>query len=149
MRALSFHQVDLGALVFAGLAAGYVMAVVGLWVGRLPGFIAIDIADYGRRYLVSDRPSAWLLGLAAHLVNSVLLAYAWATLVQPNLHWPRPLEGLAWGIVLAIALAGGLVAPMTGAGFMGLKSGNVRFATTNLLMHGVWGLLLGLIYTPR
>ena len=149
MRALSFHQMDLGALVFAGLSAGYVMAVVGLWVGRLPGFVAIDIADYGRRYVVSDRPSAWVLGLAAHLVNSVLLAYVWASLVEPNLHWPRPLEGFAWGIFLAITLAGGLVAPMTGAGFLGLKSGSVRFAATNLLMHAVWGLVLGSLYVPR
>jgi hypothetical protein len=149
MQALPFHSIDLGALIFAGFAAGYVMALVGLWAGRLPGFIAIDIADYGRRYLVSDRASAWVFGLAAHLVNSVLLAYAWASLIEPNLHWPRPFEGLAWGIVLAIGLAGGLVAPMTGEGFMGMRSGRGRFAATNLFMHASWGLLLGLIYTPR
>lgn len=149
MQAVPFHEIDLGALAFAGLAAGYVMALVGLWAGRVPGFIAIDIADYGRRYLVSDRASAWMFGLAAHLVNSLLLAYAWASLIEPSLQWPGPLEGLGWGLVLAIGLAGGLVAPMTGEGFLGVKAGMARFTATNLLMHASWGLLLGLIYTPR
>jgi hypothetical protein len=149
LRALTLHQVDFLAVVFAGLAAGYVMAVIGLWAGRIPGLVALDIADFGRRYLVSDRPSAWVLGMVAHLTNSVLLTFAWASLIEPNLHWARPLEGLAWGLVLACTLAGTLLAPLTGMGFMGLKSRSFRFATTNFVVHGVWGLLVGLLYTPR
>ena len=66
------------------------MALAGLWAGRVPGLVAIDIADYGRRYMISDRPSAWLLGLASHLANSVLLVLFWAMLIEPNVHWPRP-----------------------------------------------------------
>jgi hypothetical protein len=149
VRALTLHEVDFLAVLFAGLTAGYVMAVMGLWAGRIPGLIALDIADFGRRYLVSDRPSAWILGMVAHLINSVLLAFAWASLIEPNLNWWRPLEGVVWGLVLAFTLAGTLVAPLTGMGFMGLKSRSFRFATTNLVVHGAWGLLVGLLYTPR
>jgi hypothetical protein len=38
---------------------------------------------------------------------------------------------------------------MSGMGFIGLKTRNLRFAATNVLMHSVWGLLVGLIYVPR
>src|SRR5881227_1433353 len=114
MHVLSWHQVDFAGVVLTGLVAGYVMAIAGLWAGAVPGLAAVDIADFGRRYMVSDRPSAWLLGLASHLVNSVLLVFAWASAIEPNLAWPRPLEGLAWGLLLAVTLAGALVAPMVG-----------------------------------
>ena len=145
MDVLSWRQVDLGGVALAGLAAGYTMALIGLWAGSVPGLVAIDIADFGRRYMVSDRPSAWLLGMASHLANSFLLVLAWATIIEPNLDWPRWIEGLLWGVVLAIGFAGALVAPLSGQGFMGLRDGNLRFAATNLLMHAVWGILVGVI----
>jgi len=144
----SWREVDFAGVVLAGLIAGYVMALAGLWAGAVPGLAAVDIADFGRRYMASDRPSAWLLGLGSHPVNSVLLAFAWASVIEPNLAWPRPLEGLAWGLVLAITLAGALVAPMSGLGFMGHKTGQSRFALTSILVHALWGVLVGLLYTP-
>jgi hypothetical protein len=150
MTVLSWREVDMGGVALAGLAAGYVMALVGLWAGRVPGLVAIDIADFGRRYMVSDRASAWLLGLASHLANSFLLTLAWATAVEPSFDWPRWLEGLVWGELLAVVLAGALVAPLSGQGFMGLRSGSLRFAATNVVMHAVWGVLIGIIYVgPR
>ncbi|MBI4493498.1 MAG: hypothetical protein HY690_11980 [Chloroflexi bacterium] len=148
MHVLSWREVDFASVVLAGLAAGYVMAIAGLWAATIPGLVAVDIADFGRRYMVSDRPSAWLLGLASHLVNSVLLALAFASLIDPNLSWPRPLEGFLWGEALALTLAGALVAPMSGLGLMGWKTGTPRFALTSLLLHALWGILVGLLYTP-
>src|SRR5687768_9798586 len=122
------------------------MAVAGLWAARIPGFAAVDIADFGRRYMVSDRPSAWLFGFFSHLANSVLLTFAWASVVEPNLSWPRPLEGIAFGLLLALTLAGALVAPMSGLGFLGRKTGSAAFALTSLTVHALWGALIGLIY---
>jgi hypothetical protein len=145
---LTWREVDLGSVVLTGLVAGYVMALAGLWSGRLPGLVAIDIAEYGRRYMVSDRPSAWLFGLASHLANSIVLVLVWAMVIEPNLDWPRVLEGLLWGEVLAITLAGALLAPLTGIGFLGYKTGNARFAVTSLLMHAVWGVVVGALYVP-
>jgi hypothetical protein len=145
---LSWREVDLASVLLAGLAAGYVMAVVGLWAGTIPGLATVDIADFGRRYMVSDRASAWLFGLISHLANSILLVLAWAMVIQPNLPWPRPLLGLLWGIFLAITLQGALVAPLSGLGFMARKTGSARFAFTSLLMHAVWGLIVGLLYVP-
>ena len=149
MDVLTWREVDLGGVVLTGLVAGYVMALAGLWSGRIPGLVAIDIAEYGRRYMVSDRPSAWLFGMASHLANSVILVLAWTMLIEPNLDWPRPLEALLWGEVLAVTLAGALVAPLTGIGFLGYKTGDARFAATNVVMHAVWGLIVGAVYVPR
>lgn len=146
---MSWREIDFGGVVIAGLIAGYVMALAGLWAGRIPGLVAVDIADFGRRYMVSDRPSAWLFGLASHLANSILLTFVWATTVEPNFGWPRWLEGAAFGALLAPTLAGALVAPMAGLGFMGRKTGSSKFAVTNVLVHLVWGTLAGLVYVPR
>lgn len=149
MLFLSWREVDFAGVVVAGLISGYVMAVAGLWAGRVPGLAAVDIADFGRRYMVSDRPSAWFFGLASHLVNSIILTLAYASGIDPNLGWPRVVEAAAFGLVLAIVFAGALVAPMAGLGFMGRKTGGSRFALTNVLVHAVWGVLVGLLYVPR
>ncbi len=138
----------MAGVAVAGLIAGYLMAVAGLWAGRIPGLASVDIADFGRRYMVSDRPSAWFFGLASHLVNSVILVFVWASMVEPNLLMPRWLEGGLFGIVLAVSLAGALVAPMAGLGFMGRKTGKAAFALTSTGVHALWGLLVGLIYVP-
>jgi hypothetical protein len=145
---LSWREVDFAGVVVAGLIAGYVMAIAGLWAGRVPGLAAIDIADFGRRYIVSDRPSAWYFGLVSHLANSVILAFLWASAVEPNLAWPRWLEGAAFGVVLAVTLAGAVVAPLSGLGFMGGKGGGASYASTTLLLHVLWGVLVGLVYVP-
>jgi hypothetical protein len=149
MHALSWREVDFAGVVLAGLVAGYVMAIAGIWAGRVPGLVAFDVADMGRRYMVSDRPSAWLFGLASHLTNSVLLALLWAMVIVPNLAWPRILTGLAWGVVLAFILSGALVSPLAGLGFLGLKPGDLRYPSTNVLLHLLWGGLVGALYVPR
>ena len=146
MDTLTWRQVDFGGVVLAGITGGYLMALVGLWAGRVHHLVAIDIADYGRRYMVSDRASAWLLGLLSHLLNSILLVLLWAMVVLPNVHINQVLAGLLWGEILAVLLAGGMVGPLSGIGFMGMKTSNPRFALTNVLMHGVWGIVIGALY---
>lgn len=149
MLLLSWRAVDFPGVIVAGVLAGYVMSIAGLWAGRVPGFAAMDIADFGRRYMVSDRPSAWLFGFVSHLANSVILTFAWAAVVEPNLQWPRWLEGVAFAGGLALVLAGALVAPLHGLGFMGRRIGGLAFARTNVAVHFIWGVLIGLIYVPR
>lgn len=143
---LNWRQADPASVAVAGLVAGYVMAVIGLWAGSLPFLVAIDIADFGRRYMISDRPSAWIFGLGAHLVNSVLLVLVWASVIVPNVDAAQVVSAVAWGLVLAVVLAGGLVAPFSGLGFLGRKTGSLRFAATDLVMHAAWGLVVGLLY---
>lgn len=143
---LTWREVDFAGVVLAGLVAGYVMAIAGLWAGQIPGLVTIDIADYGRRYMVSDRTSAWLLGFVSHLANSVILVLLWAMAIVPNLAWPLPLTGLLWGELLAFTLAGAFVAPLSGLGFMGSKTGSWRYALTAVLLHAIWGLTIGIIY---
>lgn len=96
MHVLSWHQVDFAGVVLVGLIAGYVMALAGLWAGAVPGLVAFDIADFGRRYMVSDRPSAWLLGLASHLVNSILRPCSSCPISPGRVHcWASP-GGCSW-----------------------------------------------------
>jgi hypothetical protein len=149
LELLTWREVDFAGVAVAGVVAGYVMAIAGLWAGKIPGLISFDIADYGRRYMVSDRPSAWLLGFISHLVNSILLVLLWASCVLPNTDWPRPLSGLVWGWFLLVTLAGSIVMPLSGVGFMGWKTRSYRLALTALLLHSLWGLLIGLLYIPR
>ena len=149
MQTLSWRQVDFGGVVLAGLVAGYVMAIAGLWAGKIPGLVAIDIPDFGRRYIVSDRPAAWFAGLLSHEINSVLLTLAWATVILPSLSWPRHVSALVWGAFLSLVLAGSLVAPMAGLGMMARKTGSFRYALTSVVLHLIWGFLIGAIYVPR
>ena len=149
MQVLSWRELDFAGVILAGFVAGYVMALAGLWAGSVRGLVVIDIADLGRRYMVSDSPMAWLVGIVSHLINSVLLVFVWASVVEPNLSWPRPLEGLLWGLLLSMVFAGALVAPISGLGFMGWRTGNARFAVTNVLLHALWGIVAGMIYIPR
>jgi hypothetical protein len=95
-----------------------------------------------------------LTGLIAGYVMAIAGLWAgatpglvWAMLIVPNFPWPRPLVGIAWGVFLALALAGGLIVPLSGLGFMGRKSGGLRFAATTLLLHALWGVMIGLLYT--
>jgi hypothetical protein len=149
MQMLSWRQVNLGSVIFAGLVAGYVMQLAGLWADAVPGLVGVDFADFGRRYIISDRTSAWIVGLLSHLANSILLVFVFAAVLVPNIPWPLPLLGLAWGEALALVLAGALVAPLTGLGFLGFKSRSPRWLITTLLLHAVWGLLVGVLYIPR
>src|SRR4051794_2204872 len=119
MDTLTWREVDFGGVVLAGIAGGYLMALVGLWAGRVPHLVAIDIADYGRRYMVSDRASAWLIGFMSHLLNSVLLVLFWAMVVVPNVHISRVLSGFLWGEILAEVLAGGVFWPFSVVGVGG------------------------------
>lgn len=146
---LTWREIDLAGVMLAGLIAGYVMAMAGLWAGRVPGLVAIDIADFGRRYVVADRPSAWFFGMVSHLINSILLVMAWAMVVEPTFALPRLVESLGWGLAMGVSLAGGLIAPMAGLGLMGWRTGTPSFAITNLLLHLLWGALVGLLYVPR
>lgn len=149
MQFLSWQEVNFAGVVLAGLIAGYLMAMAGLWAAAVPGLVAFDIANIGRRYMVSDRPGAWLLGMASHLVNSILLVLLWAMIIVPNLAWPHPLTGLVWGLFLAVTLAGTLIVPLSGLGFLGWKTGSWHFALTVILLHALWGLVVGLLYVGR
>ena len=59
---------------------------------------------------------------------------------------PRPLEGLLWGEALALTLAGGVVAPLSGIGLFGRKTESPRYMATTVVLHAIWGLLVGLVY---
>jgi hypothetical protein len=125
------------------------MALAGLWAGKVPGLVAIDIPDFGRRYIISDRPAAWFAGLLSHEINSILLTFFWAAIILPNIPGARHLTALGWGCFLAVTFAGSLVAPLAGLGVFARKTGSPRYVLTSIVLHSIWGILIGALYVPR
>ena len=68
--------------------------------------------------------------------------------IVPNCPIPIFISAILWGVFLALTLSGGFVAPMSGMGVMGHKTGNHRFALTNIILHLVWGAFIGTLYSP-
>ena len=78
VRLLTWNELNIGSILFIGLTSGYVMAILGMWTGRIPGLVSIDIADFGRRYIVSDRSGGLVFLMLSHLANSVIFVLFWA-----------------------------------------------------------------------
>ncbi len=60
---LSWREVDFAGVVVAGLIGGYVMALAGLWAGRVPGLVAVDIVPQAWAAAVPILAVQLLLGL--------------------------------------------------------------------------------------
>ncbi|MFP3907431.1 MAG: hypothetical protein ACLFRV_12000 [Acidimicrobiales bacterium] len=134
----------------AGLVAGWACFVTGHWLVlvRLP---VLDLAAMGRRYL--DAPVAgWLFGLVHHLVNSTLLGALYAAAIIWWREDGEPLSlpvgtavGVAFGVVVWAVVAMSMVLPGTGRGWFGSKLDNRKPLAGNLLVHLVFGGLVGAI----
>ena len=77
-----------------------------------------------------------------------MFVFIWAAVVEPYLPWPRLLSGLAWDLFLLLTLAGSLIMPLSGLGFMGWKTRSWRLTLTGLLLHTLWGVVIGMVYVP-
>jgi hypothetical protein len=147
------RNVAIGLALFAGLAAAYVQAVAGYWLGGVRGLARLDLAEGGKRYLGGERPGWWLVGILAHLCNGALLGLLYAGVVYP---WASPggsavarlIAGVGYGIAVWLVVLNGLVLPLAGAGTFGRRGGGARLAWTTLILHVIYGLTLGAIYDP-
>ena len=145
--------VAVGLALFAGLAAAYVQALAGYWLEGLWGLPRLDLAEGGKRYLGGEQPGWWTVGILGHLCNGALMGLLYAGAVYPwaagggALGW-RLLAGVGYGIAVWIVVLNLLVFPLAGAGAFGRRSGNPRLPLATLLLHLVYGLILGAIYHP-
>jgi hypothetical protein len=144
--------VDVGWAALAGFAAGYVMALAATWLEGVFGIPRLDFGHTGYRYVGGEKPGAWYVGITFHLVDSVLLALLYAVAVYPRIaHGSIAagiLTGLAYGVVLWLILAMLVVMPLMGSGPFGSRTGSWKPAAASLLIHLIFGTILGGVYVP-
>ena len=148
--------VNVGHAVIAGLLAGFVMAVAAYWQEGVFGFPRMDFGMAGLKYMGGDKPGWWFVGQAAHHLNSVVLALVYAGAVFLNLEdifdkpiewWWGPLTGLAYGSVVFLIVPMGILGTVT-ALTGGQLPRDSKMMVANLLLHLVWGAVLGALYFP-
>ena len=130
--------------IAGGLAGTLAMTLMMRFVAPLMLGHAMDIASM----LANMIGGSWALGMAAHIVNGVVVfPLVYALVAFRFLPGSPVLRGLFWGVVLWLA-AETLVMPMAGAGFFSSEIGGAKAAFAALVGHLVYGALLGFIGGP-
>ena len=87
----------------------------------------------------------WLLGMAAHFMNGVIIfPLVYDFVAYKFLPGTPLLRGIIWGIVLWL-VAEVVVMPMAGGGFFSANMGGMKAVMAALLGHVVYGSTLGAI----
>ena len=124
-----------------GLAGTIMMTLMMRFVAPIMLGHPMDIAGM----LGNMMGGSWAIGMAAHLVNGVVIfPLIYTFVVYRYLPGPPLLRGVLWGAVLWL-LAETMVMPMAGAGFFSSEIGGAKAAFAALMGHLVYGALLGYI----
>jgi hypothetical protein len=135
---------NLTKLFLGGLAGTVVMTVMMYFVAPMMLGRPMDIAAM----LGSVLGGSWALGMAAHLLNGVVVfPLVFAFLAAGFLPGTATLKGIGWGLVLWLA-AQLVVMPMMGAGLFSANAGGMMAVAASLMGHVVYGGLLGWIGAP-
>jgi hypothetical protein len=146
--------VNVGHALIAGLLAGYVMTLAYFWLEGVFGFPRMDFGLIGLKYMGGDKPGWWFVGQAAHLLNSMILALVYAGAVFLNLgdifdkpvEWGwGPLAGLSYGLAVFLVVPTAIMGTITVL-LGGQLPSNRKLLAENLLVHLVWGAVLGALY---
>jgi hypothetical protein len=145
--------VDAGWAAFAGFAAGYVMALGAYWLEGLFGIPRLDFGHTGMKYVGGEKPGFWVVGILFHLIDSVLLALLYAAAIYPRLSERGSiaagvLAGIGYGVALWLVLAMLIVMPLMGSGPFGYRTRSWKPAAASLLLHLIYGMILGGVYVP-
>lgn len=162
--------------VIAGFIATHIATVAGLWFdgARLPKFDFNALNGYlalGLTYGFANPAQNFIIGGVIHYTSGILWGVIFALMVHPMLGKViRPLaalnpttnlvKGIIWGVTLWIIssalwmplLIGPLFAPIgVGVGPFLTKFGpyGLQAMFTNLLWHTIYGVNLGLLFSPR
>jgi hypothetical protein len=130
--------------VLGGLAGTVMMTMMMRFVAPLMLGHPMDIAGM----LANMIGGAWAMGMAAHLLNGVVIfPLVYALVIFRYLPGPPFLKGVLWGALLWLA-AEAMVMPMAGAGFFSSEIGGAKAVFAALVGHLVYGALLGHIAGP-
>jgi hypothetical protein len=148
--------VNIGHALVAGFLAGFVMTVAAYWLEGVFGVPRMDFGMTGLKYMGGDKPGWWFVGQAAHHLDSMLLALVYAGAVFLNLEdifnkpvewWWGPLAGLCYGFVVFLILPTAIMGTITVL-LGGQLPRDRKMLAANLLLHLVWGAVLGALYFP-
>jgi hypothetical protein len=164
--------------VIAAFIATHVATMAGLWFGgaRLPtfnfnqlnGLLAFQALGQPLSYGFTHPVETFLIGGLLHYTSGIIWGVAFALIVHPALgRFIKPfaaltpvnnyIKGVIWGVVLWIISSAFwmplLIDPLFGGGVVGpflTKFGlnGVQALLTNLLWHSIYGVNLGLLFSP-
>ena len=131
-------------IVFAGFLATYAHLVTALWIHgiglpKLDLSAAISELTFAESY--AGRPP-YLLGTLVILINGILLALIYATLVAPLLPGSFFVRGLIWGAILFI-VSGCFFAPLIMKDGLFMSKVHSRAWVTALIVHLEYGAIIG------
>jgi hypothetical protein len=157
--------------VIAAFVATHVATVAGLWfnAARLPTFnfpLLNGFLIFG--FTGASGDATFVVGGVIHYIDGVLWGLIFALIIHPMLgRFIKPLapltptvnlvKGLIWGVVLWI-ISSALWMPLLIGGQLGIPVGwfltsfgpyGVQALFTNLLWHSIYGVNLGLLFSPR
>jgi hypothetical protein len=148
--------VNIGHALIAGFLAGFVFQLVAYWLEGISGFPRMDFGAMGLKYMGGDKPGWWFVGQASHHLVSMFLALVYAGAVFLNLEdifdkpiewWWGPLAGAAYGFVVLLILPMGIMGTITVL-MGGQLPRDRKVIVANLILHLVWGVILGALYFP-
>jgi uncharacterized membrane protein YagU involved in acid resistance len=130
--------------ILGGLAGTVMMTIMMRFVAPFVLGHPMDIAGM----LAGMMGGAWAMGMAAHLLNGVIIfPLIYAFVMFRYLPGPPLLRGVLWGAALWLA-AEIIVMPMARAGFFSSETGGAKAVFAALMGHLVYGALLGYIAGP-
>jgi hypothetical protein len=135
---------NLTKAILGGLAGTVMMTMMMRFVAPLMLGHPMDIAGM----LAAMMGGAWAIGMAAHLLNGIVIfPLVYAFVIFRYLPGPPVLRGVLWGAVLWLA-AEAIVMPMAGAGFFSSEIGGAKAVIAAMMGHLVYGALLGYVAGP-
>jgi uncharacterized protein DUF6789 len=138
---------NIGRTVLGGLVGTIVLTMLMYLGAPIMDIPKMDIAA-----MLGSMVGGWVMGMAMHLVDGVVLfPLIYAFVMFSKLRGGPVTKGILWGLTLWL-VAGLLVMPMMGAGFFGTANGGMMAAAASLIGHIIYGALLGVIAggpTPR
>jgi hypothetical protein len=142
-------QVNAVRAILGGFVGTFVMTVL-LYMAPLAGAPKTDIAALLGSLFGHGIPSTmtglWWAGMVWHFVNgTIVFSLIYAYLIYQWLPGENWLRGMIWGLVLWIAMEVTLM-PTTGSGvFNDHASSPITTVLGGLILHGVYGAILGAI----
>jgi hypothetical protein len=153
-----WSYVQFGLAALAGLSAGYVMLLSNVWMQSVLGISGLDFGQVGMLYVGGLLPGARVIGIVFHLIDSVLLGAFYALAFYPvvkgfgMLGGPHVVAGVVGGIVYGVLvwliLAMLIAMPLIGLGIFGSKSHRATPALLSLVLHVIYGSIVGFVYLP-
>lgn len=156
--------------VIAAFIATHVATMAGLWFGgaRLPKFDFNQLNGWLVLGFTNDPVQTWVVGGILHYTSGIIWGVVFALIVHPALgRFIKPLaaltpvnnyiKGVIWGVVLWIVSSALwmplLIDPLFGGGAVGpfltkFGANGVQALFTNLLWHSIYGVNLGLLFSP-